>query len=186
MKIKKIVDLCKKSKVLILYEGNECQWLSNGKSFYPLYGLPKFNLEQLCKTYDINEKTKAKIATAVERQLPEFLNFEDIDEFENGCTIQDLGFVLNGGTTLPLMTNSGIKFVDKKYISPLDDSQDNISIYSRNTSTGEMYFVLKIGFMVYGVVLQKKDVLTKDFIDKIENLLMLCKKAFNEEKSEDK
>ena len=47
MKIKKIIDLCKKRGIFRLYAGESVQWISDGCALYPLYNLPEFDEETL-------------------------------------------------------------------------------------------------------------------------------------------
>ena len=61
MKIKKLIDLCKKRGCFYLFEDERVQWLSDGVALYPLYNVPEFDEETLCRTFDITEKQQEKI-----------------------------------------------------------------------------------------------------------------------------
>ena len=75
MKIKKIVDICKKShQVTILNEKEGIQWLGDGVAFYPLYDAPFFDTESLFATFYIKEKQKENIIFRQE-QTPESFCF---------------------------------------------------------------------------------------------------------------
>ena len=50
MKIKKLIDLCKKRGCFYLFEDERVQWLSDGVALYPLYNVPEFDEETLCRT----------------------------------------------------------------------------------------------------------------------------------------
>lgn len=43
MKIKKAVDICKRTGELTLCEGKDVQWITDGAAAYPMYAAPKFN-----------------------------------------------------------------------------------------------------------------------------------------------
>ena len=61
MKIKKIIDVCKKRKRIHLFYIGQTQWISDGVAAFPLIGCPEFDKESLCRTFDIAEKTADKI-----------------------------------------------------------------------------------------------------------------------------
>lgn len=56
MEIKKIINFCKKRGVLYLFDGDGCQWISDGIAVYPLFNLPIFDEESILKAYDISGK----------------------------------------------------------------------------------------------------------------------------------
>ncbi len=182
MKTKKIIDLCKKQNVLILIDDkkSELQWVSDGKAIYPLLGLPKFSLTQLCLTYDIDTKKQDKMTLQVWNTLPLDFDFSDNgDEDSECCQSVDFGFAFDDSSALPLKTKDGINFVDKKYLAPLSDVQSEVRIYTRYDVSGRMYFVLKVGFMLYGVVTPMKNIVNEHFIAELERLTNLCKDAMN-------
>lgn len=182
MKTKKIIDLCKKAGCLILIneKRNNNQWVSDGYAIYPLLGLPIFSLEQLCLTYDIDEKKKDKMQLKVWDELPNSFDFrdncEDTEEPVNGI---DFGFAFEDSSALPLNTKDGISFMDKKYLTPLSDVRDNLRIFTRYDEIGRMYFVLKVGYMLYGIVTPMKNIINDRFIAELERLTVLCKEANN-------
>lgn len=63
MVVKKIVQICKKTGVLNIYDDTErgIQWIGNGYSVYPLEQMPYFSPETICRAYDISEKQAEKI-----------------------------------------------------------------------------------------------------------------------------
>lgn len=58
MKIKKIIDICKKNGNIIIFEGGKEQWISDGAAVFPMFNLPQFDEDSLCKTYDITDKQR--------------------------------------------------------------------------------------------------------------------------------
>ena len=78
MKIKKIVDLCKKRGYFYLFttEGGE-QWLSDGVGAYPLGDVPSLDEDTLCVLFDIPEKAREKMVFRVQ-QAPSGFCFDDV------------------------------------------------------------------------------------------------------------
>lgn len=180
MKIKKIIDLCKKQNVLILIndKNSEFQWVSDGQAIYPLLGLPKFSLSQLCLTYDIDTKKQDKMSLQVWNCLPSDFDFSDTAaDSEELCYNVDFGFAFDDSSALPLKTKDGICFIDKKYLLPLADVRDAVKVYSRYDVSGRMYFVLKVGFMLSGIVTPMKNIINEHFISELERVTELCKEA---------
>lgn len=66
MKLKKVAALCAKIGAFYLFdemeEGGELirQWLGDGRSIYPLSGLPVLDESNLCAMFDIPEKKQKK------------------------------------------------------------------------------------------------------------------------------
>ncbi|MGN0173973.1 MAG: hypothetical protein ACI39F_05990 [Acutalibacteraceae bacterium] len=177
MKIKKIIDLCKKQKMMILIddENYDYQWLSDGYGIYPLLGLPKFNLEQLCNTYDISTKQQEKMCLRECLKLPDDYDFSDVSaQDDTPCRREDFGFAFDERSAIPLKNERGICFIDKKYLAPLEDVEEEVGIYTRYDKAGKMYFALKVGYMLYGIATPMKNIITIDFINKLKTLAELC------------
>ena len=179
MKTKKIIDLCKKSNVLILIDDrdSEHQWVSDGQAIFPLLGLPKFSIEQLCLTYDIDSKKQDNMNLQLWTSFPEKFDFSDVDDDDKACFRIDFGFAFEDSSALPLKTDDGICFIDKKYLAPLSDVRDEVSIFCRYSKDNKMYFVLKVGFMLYGIVTPMKNIVNEHFITELERITVLCKEA---------
>lgn len=56
MKIKKIIALIKDSKCLSIFEGKDCQWLSDGYALYPVFKDFEITPELLCDMHDLDVK----------------------------------------------------------------------------------------------------------------------------------
>ena len=82
IKIKKIIDLIKKSGVLAIYEGKDCQWLSDGHATYPVTDLPEICSVTLCAMYDITAKQADKLRIIDRIALPTICNYADTVENE--------------------------------------------------------------------------------------------------------
>lgn len=85
MKIKKIIDLCKKRGIFRLYAGESVQWISDGCALYPLYNLPEFDEETLYRVFDITEKQQDKISFRYELHLPSAICIDDYMQGEALC-----------------------------------------------------------------------------------------------------
>lgn len=83
MEIKRIINLCKSSNGLILYENEGEQWISDGYALFPLTEMPLFDEETICRTYDISEKKAAKMSIRHEMKLPQ--NVSVAGDVEGGC-----------------------------------------------------------------------------------------------------
>lgn len=81
-------------------------------------------------------------------------------------------------------TSEGISFVEKRYFAPFADLDDSyLEVYERYTETGMMYFVVKNGMNIVGIILPKK-VITKDFVEDITAMSTACTIALQNVKEE--
>ena len=78
MKIKKVVDICRREGVVRVYEDkNNVQWISNGYAYYPLYDIPNLSEDEFFTIFDFTDKQRNE--TIFERtQFPSFINSDDI------------------------------------------------------------------------------------------------------------
>ena len=169
MEIKKIINFCKKRGMLYLYDGDGCQWISDGGAVYPLFNLPIFDEESILKAYDISGKKAEKLFMKRD-DLPGKLDFSDECEGELVCEIGDVIF----GDALAISTSTGMMFIDRKYLSPFRDMQDDmLYIYQRMTPDGQTYFAIKIGFSLVGIVMPY-DCINESFVDKLGKYYERC------------
>lgn len=78
MKIRKIIDICKRSGHIFLFDTEREQWISDGCAVFPMFNLPRFDENSLYKTYDITDKQANKIIFHHEAELPVSYNFNDV------------------------------------------------------------------------------------------------------------
>ena len=162
MEIKKIINFCKKRGVLNLFDGDGCQWVSDGVAVYPLFNLPIFDEESILKAYDINGKKAEKLFIKRD-DLPDALDFSDNVPGELVCGMGDVIF----GDALAISTSAGLMFIDRKYLSPFRDMQDDmLYIYERMSKSGNTYFAIKIGFSLVGIVMPY-DCVNESFVEKL-------------------
>ncbi len=184
MKIKKIIDLIKKSKILHIYEDKSCQWLSDGSAVYPLFDLPEVTAETICAMYDITPKEIEKMAIKTD-PLPKVLNFKDCDEYEQLTAKSTIELIYHGKTLILYASSQGVAFVDKKYFAPFGDiDEDYLRVYERYTETGGLYFAVKNGMELVGIIMPVR-VINKNFVDEINSVAKACTIALQNVKEEE-
>ena len=61
MKLKKIEQILKRNKTIILYHGpDDIQFLSDGAALYPMFNLPELTKESIFTMFDIPEEKASK------------------------------------------------------------------------------------------------------------------------------
>ena len=152
MKFKKITGICKARKEMIIFEeeGRE-QWLGDGVGSYPLFGMPYFTEVGLQRTCDLTDTQWDKIMFR-KKSFPEGYNFSDYDETESRCGTGDITVSYRGIEVTPVHTEEGIMFIDGKYLEPFSDMRER-ELYLRETPGGVKYFAVKLGMMIYGIIM---------------------------------
>lgn len=179
MIIKKIIDLCKKTSNATIYKTSEGQFISNGISLYPITGLPIFDEATFCLTYDI---PKGKIHFSEENRLPDRIDISDYTDEEVNCEMLPINLAYHGKVLIPVITGTGIKFIDSRYLAPLKDNDNMITICERESEDGGTYFVLKNGMLFAGIVMPF-EVITLEFVNEVQRLASLCKVALENKQS---
>ena len=182
MEIKKIIGLCKRSNMLHLIENDGVQWLSDGYGMYPLFDLPRFDEETICRTFDISEKKAAKMTIRYDEKPPAAFCLKDDVLGEVPCDFDDELF----GGVIPVQTSQGVMFVRRDHLSPFNDTaQDTLQLFERHTPSGGTYFAVKIGFMLVGVI-TPFDCINDRFVDKLKRISEQCEIALFNKKGEGK
>lgn len=83
---------------------------------------------------------------------------------------------------IPVVTETGIKFIDSRYLAPLSDNDNMLSIFERESDLGGTYFVLKNG-MLFGGIVMPFEVVTVEFVAEVQRLAELCKVALDNKRS---
>lgn len=178
MKIQRIVALCKSRGQVSVFEDDEgTQWIGDGASLYPLYGLPRFDKDSFCHTYDIAGKQQDKIAFRYQWGMPEKIDCSDAAAGEirtDRVGLTDIA--LSGHVYTPCMTQKGIAFFDRSYLRPLSDEPASLDIYERADEDGEIYFAVKAGFMLKAVILPAK-ILSRGLVQGLNTLAIHCEDA---------
>ena len=180
MKLKKVAALCSQASRFQLFDQVDkngevvCQWLGDTAAFYPMAGLPYMELDNICAMFDIPEKKQEK-SILRHSQAPGAICWEDTDPTEYQIDDPKLCVRHEGREMLPLRTSAGITFIQEKYLAPLD-SLDYLRLYERRIDGGGVCIVAKIG-MVIRAVIMPMDVVTDDFVDKLDELTAMCRAA---------
>ena len=58
MKIKKLARLCSARKRIQLFDGDQVQYIGDGSTIYPVWGMPELDEESLMVVFDIPEKNR--------------------------------------------------------------------------------------------------------------------------------
>lgn len=170
MEIKKIINLCKKSGQLRIFENEGAQWISDGYACYPLFGLPLFDEASICAAYDITAKKAAKMHITFDLNLP--LNLDFSDDTENEMQ-RERGEALFGAL-IPITTSHGIEFIQSKYLTPFSDSDDKmLFIYERTSEAGNTYFAVKDGLMLVGLIMPY-DCINEGFVKRLRDVAEQC------------
>ena len=181
MKLKKVAALCARQGAFYLLDEVDGdgelmrQWLGDGRSAYPLSGLPVLDEANLCAMFDIPEKRQKKCFFKRE-PIPESLNVEDCARGERALYDEWPTVEHNGYVVKPLSTNDGIVFVQTAYLSPLEDMADYLRFYQRVDGTGQAYIVAKNGMEIVAGIMPV-DTIKLGFVEKLEALAHKCRVA---------
>ena len=180
MKLKKVGAICNAGGCYYLINQTDAdgenvyQWLGDGRSAYPLVGLPVMDVENICAMFDITEKKREKL---IMRQMdaPDTMNWEDTDPLERQIGDPKLCVRYDGRDLLPLETTAGITFIQEKYLLPLD-GLEYMRLYERRGTDGGLYIVAKIGMILQAVILPM-DLPDKNFMELLNELSSQCRDA---------
>ena len=107
MRIKKVGAICNAGGCYYLMDERDAageivgQWLGDGKSAYPLVGLPVMDLENICAMFDITEKKREKLVMR-RADVPDSMNWEDTAPLERQLDDPKLCVRYDGRDLLPL------------------------------------------------------------------------------------
>lgn len=184
MKIKKIIDLCKKSKRIILFTDEERgeQWISNGEAAYPLFDCPRFDEDTIFAVFDIPQKKAEEIRFEEKAVFPSAYDFSDTTENEMPADRWALGLVVNGERVIPFSTSQGLVFVGEKYLAPFSDyDMAQLTFSERIDTAGQSYFAVKAGFLLIGIVMPIR-IINEDLVRDLGRLHRGCEVALANEK----
>lgn len=184
MKIKSIVTLCKKRNYAVLaMSENGTQWLGDGCALYPLYEAPIYDQTSLCAAYDITENQSDKIIfqTSDEKSIPLCIKDDDLTETAIGEYSVTVGY--KGKDYAVFSTPDGALFLNRKYLTPFKD-MDGAEIYLRYAESGQAYFAVKFGFMLYGVIMP--DYIADEMLcENLKSLSTQCGYALSKKESKE-
>lgn len=181
MKLKKVGAICNADGRYYLMDKRDTdgeivsQWLGDGKSAYPLAGLPVMDTENICAMFDISGKKREKLVMR-EMDAPDKMNWEDTDPLERQLDEPKLCVRYDGMDLLPLETSAGVTFIQEKYLLPLDNLE-YMRLYERGGRNGEpFYIVAKIG-MILQAVIMPMNLPDQDFMYLLTDLTRQCREA---------
>ena len=171
MGIKKIEAICKAARRIVVLWGGECQWIGDGSAFYPVYGLPILTEENIYTMFDISEDKRSKFVFT-ETEMPATYNFSDQCDSEVPLVREEISVIRYGMTLIPFKTSEGITYVDRRYLKPLEDGENEYVLCERTAKNGQVYIVAKQGFLLAGVIMPAAAV-DKAFVDQLKTLYQL-------------
>lgn len=180
MKIKKIVDMCRREGVVKIYDGeDDTQWISNGYACYPLYDVPELSEDEFFTVFDFSAKQRDE--TIFQRaDLPESVSFNDVDATERLCEKLTPSIPYGSRLLIPYETVRGIKFLDAEYLDPLIGESGASEVFERVNKKGEPYFAIKVGMCLRAIVTPFNAV-NRSFVDNIEKIYSLCRASLDKE-----
>lgn len=176
MKIKSIAALCKKVKWVTVfqeYQNSDIQYIGDRTAFYQVDNLPRLNKESILTIFDIPEKKRGDWVVQV-GEAPSYAGFSDAIEGEEIAEELSPEILYNEKILIPLQTQKGVVFLDKKYLSPLSDVMDVLNLFVRENKDGQIYIVAKTGLALKAVIFPQ-DITTMRFVEKIEQLAKECR-----------
>ena len=178
MKIKKIIDLCKASEFMVLYNTeNEGQWISDGRSMYPLEGFPKVTPQTICDMYDIPQAKQSKMVIREEYTAPAWVDLADASAEKEADPIS-IALRINGSIHIPYIGEQGVSFVDIRHLVVFDDAdQEYLKLYERSMTNGNRYFAIKIGMILSGIVLPDQEIANVDLCENLALLTAACERT---------
>lgn len=180
MKIKKIIQICKTKKQLILYDDlqRKMQWISDGSCIYPLADMAEFNAQTLCKAHDITESQASKMLLRDHEQLPKIFDYSDSNNFEVEVIKNPIRLMQDGKSVIALETEEGAIFIDSLYLTPLSDyAESDLKIFHRTATNGTSYFAVKYGLILVAIITPIK-VVEEKFIENIGWFKNICDAAW--------
>lgn len=154
MKISKIAAICRKSKEIVLCQGNGIQFVGTSMALYRVDNLPELDLDILFALFDV---PSGKESDYLYRQIdPDFLDLRDNDAHD--ADAERFGAqILYGGRLIQCYDIPDINayaFLDDGYLSPLLDEQESIALSIRAERTP--MFLVKTGFILRAVIFPEK------------------------------
>lgn len=178
MKLKNIAAICKKTKMMILFNEQNgdgeitAQYISNGAAVYPITGLPVLGEDEILTIFDITEKQRDKWYVRTQ-EVPAGINLADIDKNERQVEQSNISIASDGKVLLPLQTYDRIVFIDNAYIQPFNDVMDIVELYARTTVDGAVYIAAKAGFMLQAVIFPV-DIIKEQFVGALQEITRKC------------
>jgi hypothetical protein len=154
MKINKITTLCKARQTVNIFdtgEGNP-QWIGDGRSGYLLAAMPEFDEETICTFLEVPEDKRNKW-TVYCGPVPDDICIYDEDEGEQPANWLPFHIIKNSVELLPVLGDDHVYYIDVKYLAPVLDAKDKLSMWVRRDEQGYAYIVIKDGFLIQAYII---------------------------------
>lgn len=153
MIISKIKDICKAAKRIIITRTECVQWISDGYSTYPLYNVPELSRENVFAIFDIPEDKQSGFQFDERECLGDGILLSDEDDGERQLTLSQIEIKAYGMTLAAIKGDSGVIFINKRYLAPFADFENGVQLYERRGRSGKPYIAVKDGMFLYGLIL---------------------------------
>lgn len=174
MKISKIAKLCKDAKLVCTTSTEAGLWIGNGNAAYFVPDFEGLGYEGIALALGIDEKKKEKIRFA--NMVMDSFNLQDIDPAESLCEPIGFDFWKEGDVLRPYKTEAGVICLVGSYLEPLRDEIEAREVYLRYTKDGKPYFAVKVGMLLYAIVMPAKGI-SFEFVEKLGEMYEMCKTA---------
>lgn len=178
MKVKKVVDICKKTGCFAMGIDKDNQYLSDGMALYLLPAeIPLLTAETICTLYDIKESQQDKISFS-RLSLSEAM-IKDTYPEEEKISPMRIKITYDDAKLLLFQTSDGLVAIDEKYLKPIGIDTMELNFCYRQ----KKYIVVKKGLLFEcGIV---KKMLSQDFLDEINTICGLANMTILENKKID-
>ena len=182
MKFKAVISLCKKAKQVVLCDHKGGQWIGDGAALYAMYDMPKMGEGAICAVCDISDSQADKILFKEFKGEPAGVSL-DLNTADEVLLDQcDIILKTGGKELLAFSTSTGMEFVEAAYLRPFGDVEsDYLEIYERRSTDGVLYFAVKTGLLLLGVITPER-VITDRFVKDIQYLARGCATTLEHEK----
>lgn len=174
MKISKIAKLCKDAKLVCMTSTEAGLWIGNGNAVYFVPEFTNMDCDGIALAFGIDEKKREKIRFA--NMVMDFFNLQDIDPAESLCEPMGFDFWQEGDILRPYKTEAGVLCLVGGYLEPLRDEIEAREVYLRYTKDGAPYFAVKVGMLLYAIVMPAKGI-SFEFVKKLGEMYEMCKTA---------
>lgn len=179
MKIKSVAAICRKDKMIILREENRSgeiiQYIGDGQAAYQVNGLSELDMESVFTIFDVPEKDRAKYHT-VRGAFPAGIKADDWCPEEKQVHEPKLTISHGGKDWIPLETPEGMVFIESRYLAPLSDSRQDLSLFARKAEDGSAYIVAKAGLLLQAIIIPA-NIVTDEMVEALGCLYWKCKEV---------
>lgn len=160
MKIQKITKQCREKGIVLLYDytdgaGVITQWISNGCACWPVDGLPYLELDHITRIMELTDKQMDKMSLQ-KQPAPQTLDFSDAAPGEVLLDPERIAFSWSGKILQPVSCGAKTYLIDRSLLEPIVAEYDNTELWMRRSTDGGVYFAVKAGMMLVGMVLPVK------------------------------